>query len=152
MDEIQKAQHSALRLLKFRYRSEKEMRDYLQRKNISPSGIDRVVAWLYEQRLLDDEIFCAEWIRSRRSSGYGAFRVARELRLKGIPKDMVDRHLRQEYGVDERVKVIRELIERRLRLLRDEPSLKRRRKIYSYLLVRGFSYDEIDQALDGREL
>jgi len=152
MDGFQKAQNTALRLLKFRYRSEKEMRDHLLRKDISPEVVDRTVAWLYDQRLLDDELFTEEWIRSRRAGGYGAFRVARELRLKGIAKETIDRHLEREYGLDDRIKVIRELIERRMRLLRNEPPLKRKRKIYSYLLVRGFSYDEIDRALEGGDL
>lgn len=56
----------------------------------TPEQIDRVVAWCYEHRYLDDVRFAARFISSRSRKGYGPQRIRMELGQRGIDKVLAD--------------------------------------------------------------
>lgn len=108
----------ALRYLHIRFRSEKEIRDYLKKK-INPrhprpdrgsnqmdsrlrendeskdeiaQTIDLVIHKLKQQKFLNDEEFAKMWIRSRTEFKPKGERLIRlELQQKGVAKDIVDK-------------------------------------------------------------
>ena len=79
------AAKSALRLLRHRPRSEKELRDRLLTNehpdDVVTEAVERIRAW----ELIDDASFAEEWVRGRRRRrGRSRGALERELRDKGV--------------------------------------------------------------------
>jgi regulatory protein len=134
-------------LLKYRLRSENEIRLRLKKKKFPQELIDEAVAFLKEKRFIDDSVFARAWIESRLKRPLGLRRIQQELKLKGVAKEVISAcvsRIKEGYAEEDVVKVIAEA--RRKRLKGIEPALAKRR-IYAYLLRRGFSHDIVYDAI-----
>ena len=84
------ALNKAVAMLARRPCSKKEIADRLLRAQFPEETISLVLYKLEKEKLLNDESFCEQWIRYRLSGKYGPAVIRRELRMKGIPEDMMD--------------------------------------------------------------
>lgn len=138
-----KALEYAFLLLKYRLRSENEIRLRLKKKKFSDQVIEEVAAFLKEKKFIDDSVFAKAWIESHVKRPLGLRRIEQELKLKGVGKDIISaevNRIKKDYTEADAVK---EVVEARLKRLRGlEPKLAKRR-IYAYLLRRGFSPDVV---------
>lgn len=83
--EAHEAATAALRLLRYRPRSEHELRQRLAEKEYSAGAIDEAIDRIRAWGLIDDAEFAAEWVRGRRRRrGKSKGALERELRDKGI--------------------------------------------------------------------
>jgi regulatory protein len=127
-----------------------EMREYLERRAFEKESIDGVIARLREQNYLDDARYALEFARRHANSRrQGRFRIARELRTRGVP----DRHIEAaldavfaETGEDELVRV---RLKRHLSHLRGALDRRQIASLYRSLLRAGFSADIIREELRG---
>jgi regulatory protein len=71
-------------LLKFRARSEGEIRLRLEEKGFPAPVIGQALVSLKERHLIDDRSFAREWLNWRRRKNFPAERIEEELRDKGI--------------------------------------------------------------------
>ena len=146
--ETAKAFSYALRLLNYRERSRREVRDKLERKKFSAPVIAEVLEKCEDLGLIDDEKFARLWIRSRiRFKPRSAWLIGRELREKGIKEEMIGPILEEEYPAEEERETVRSLASRRIRYYRRDDRETARRKLYAYLARRGFSGDMISKAV-----
>jgi len=128
----------ALRLVAFRPRSEKEMRQALARRAVPPALQDETIARLRELRLLDDSAFAAAFVESRdRTSPRSRRLLAQELRQKGIPREIA---AGAPTVVNEASAAYR-AAQRRAAALKPLPYPDFQRRLGDFLLRRGFSYD-----------
>jgi len=134
-----KARNYAFLLLKFRLRSEKEMRERLKRKNFDQGIIKETLSFLKSKSFIDDSIFAREWIEARLKKPLGILRLRQELGLKGIDEKIIDSALLQiKEDYSEQV-IVKALALARLAKLKDLEPNKAKQRIYGYLLRRGFS-------------
>ena len=143
----QDAKEYAFLLLKFRLRSERELESRLKRKKFSPEVIRQTTEFLKEKKFIDDTLFARGWIQSRLRRSLGARRIAQELKLKGIDKDIIKKQLgilKTDYSEAE---VIRQLAEERFKKLKDTEPRSAMRRVYSFLVRRGFSPDKVTDVL-----
>ncbi len=139
-EELRRAWESALRLLTYRERSRKELREKLAEKKFSAAAVDATIGKLERLELIDDEKFARLWASSRVSSKpRAAWLIGRELREKGIAPETVRRVLEEALPPEREREAARELAENRARRYRGEPVETARRKLYSFLARRGFS-------------
>lgn len=83
--EAHEAAAAALRLLRYRARSEHELRQRLAAKEYAADAIDEAVDRIRAWGLVDDAEFAAEWVRGRRRRrGRSRGALERELREKGV--------------------------------------------------------------------
>ncbi len=147
-DKIQeKARAYAFLLLKFRQRSEKELRSRLNRKKFDREVIDSTIRFLKEKNFIDDRCFARSWIKARIKRPLGIRRLEVELKLKGVSPDIIEEELdtiSKDYSEEEVVTGI--ILTKSESLKRIDPE-KAKRRIYSYLLRRGFSPGVIIEAL-----
>lgn len=145
-----KAKGSALRLLKLRPRSVKELQDRLQRKSYPAKVVDRVINELTEMELLDDAAFAKAWFQWR-STGrpVGLRRIAQELKDKGISKEVIDVLVSGAKDDFDEEAVVRAIAEKRMgqRAQKDAPFLKRKKRVLDYLLRRGFSAGAVSKVV-----
>ena len=141
--QVRKALNYALRLFKYRQRSEKEYRDRLQRKKYPGSVIEKVMTCLREYGYLDDTRFAFAYTRDKFRAGYGRRRVQYDLRARfGVDPDTIASALgaaAEDIDIDA---MGRRRVEK---LLARE---KTRSQIVRSLSQRGFRYDDILRWLD----
>jgi regulatory protein len=80
-----------LRYLRQRPRTAQEVRLFLRRHGHPEDTVQTVVAELEAQRVVDDARYAALFVESRRSGRpVGAARIARELRQRGVGRELVE--------------------------------------------------------------
>jgi len=146
-NELTKARNYAFLLLKYRLRSIREIRGRLERKGFSPDVIQSTVAFLIEKEFVNDVVFSRAWIESRLRANLGPRKIELELINKGIERNIIDEQLkliRTDYQED---KQIEEIVRKRFQRLNILEPKTAKRKIYAYLLRRGFSPDIVSEKI-----
>jgi regulatory protein len=148
-DNISQAISYAHRLLNYRPRSEKEIRNRLIYKGFDRDTVDSVVSQLKEKSFIDDYGFARLWAGSRlQNSGQGFIKTKQELLQKGISEDIIDDIIiRIKENFDE-YDSANSLIKRRLVLMTGLDRGKALQRLYAYLKRRGFSGDTIRRILN----
>src|SRR6266852_5503907 len=138
----------AVRALMRRAHSVHEMKKKLERRSQNKLLVQLVMARLKENGMIDDARYAMQFARQRTESRkQGKFRIARDLRGRGVP----DRHI--EAALDETAKttdegaMVRQRIERKLRSYRGEIDEKKLASQYGSLLQAGFSTDVVQREL-----
>lgn len=141
--DIAKARMSAFRLLKVRIRSEKELHSRLTQKRFSLKTINTVIKDLKRIKFIDDNEFARSWIQSRINKGFGRRRIIFELKQKGVAEKIIQSQFKKaQENYSPRV-AIKQLIERRIKRYKNLESIKIKRRIYDFLVRRGFDVDSI---------
>jgi regulatory protein len=136
------ALNRALRLLRYRARSQDEIRSRLKLLGFAPSITEATLRKLVSLNLLNDASFARNWALTRiERRGYGPLRVARELRQKGIPQPLIEQVLREGFSAGDTTvaEKARRLLEKRFRgqYLRSGKELRR---AAAFLQRRGYPY------------
>ena len=139
----EKTRNRALNLLSFKPRSVAEMRGRLMEKEWAEEPIvEQVIARLIELRYLDDEQFAASFASSRLSvRPIGRTRLRQDLQRKKLPSEVTEQTLNQIYEGDAEEELIDRAIAKRLRLKGPPTTPEAAKKLFDYLMRRGFSYD-----------
>lgn len=148
--------NAALNYVSFRPRSEKELREYLQKKlkKWKVSGdllLEKVVARMGELGYVDDEKFAAWWLEQRaafRPKGPMALKI--ELAKHGVSRQIIESVLVGEdrgsfQDAAKRVVVKKYAVWAKL------PAMERKKKVYEHLARRGFDSDTIGSVIDDIE-
>ena len=147
---MQKAKGYAFLLLKFRLRSEREIRERLQRKKFSAEIVQEALSFLKEKSFLDDALFAREWISSRLKRPLALRRIGQELEAKGISEKIIQSQLGEAAKGYCEGAVIQQLAEEKIEKLRGIEPRKAKQRVYSYLLRRGFSPEAIIDAMNNQ--
>ncbi len=135
----------ALRLLAYKPRTVAEMRVRLLEKDWAEEAVvDQVVARLEELGYLNDEEFAANFANSRLTTKpIGRTRLRRDLQRKKLPAQVVEQSLNEAYEQQSEEELIQRAIKKRLRLKGPPETREEAKKLFDYLMRRGFSYDLI---------
>ncbi len=146
-ESIRKAKIIVFRLLKFRSRSEQELRDKLRAKNLSSPIAEQTIRYFKDCKLIDDRLFARQWTSSRMKKPFGLGRIRLELHKKGIGAEIIEDVLQKAgYQYDELAIVIPLAQHRAAQYTKVSPE-KIRQRVYGYLLRRGFSGDAVMKAV-----
>jgi regulatory protein len=141
---------SAQRALMRRAFSIHEMKQYLERRAEKNELIAPVIARLRELNYLDDARYALEYARHHsQARRQGRFRIARELRGRGVPDEHIDAALAAVFADTDESMLVRERLKRRLSHLRGALDEKKIASLYRMLLRAGFSSDAIRKELRG---
>jgi regulatory protein len=139
---------AAIKMLMRRAHSVHEMKKALARRCEDEKLIRTVLDRLKEHKYLDDGRYAKQFTRLRTESRkQGAFRIARDLRARGIPVKHIDKALKDSAEETDPAAMVRHRIERKLRLYRGEISEKKIASLYRSLLAAGFPSNIIRKEL-----
>lgn len=131
----------ALRLLTYRSRSRKELKDRLARAGFEPNVVSKVEARLYELGLLDDPGFARDFAEQALARGVSIHLVRHELENKGVAPDVVEIALAEEtWGDLERA---RGVARRRALTYADLPKATAFRRLAGYLAQKGYEEEVV---------
>ena len=138
----------ALRALMRRAHSVQEMQKKLSHYTRNELLVRVVMARLKENGQLDDARYAQQFARNRtQSRKQGQFRIARELRTRGVADADIDSALETSAAESDPAAMVRQRIERKLKSSRGEIDGKKIASIYGSLLRAGFPSDVIRREL-----
>ncbi len=138
----------AVRALMRRAHSVHEMKQKLERRSENKLLVQVVMARLKENGMIDDAKYAKQFARQRtQTRKQGKFRVARDLRARGIPDRHISSALEEVAQTSDEAAIVRQRIERKLRSYRGEIDEKKMASIYGSLLRAGFSADVVRREL-----
>ncbi len=138
---LERPKNRAAELLSLRPMSCKELYDKLVQKGEPQQNAAAAVAWLLENRFLDDRNYAGMVVRHYAAKGYGPGRIRQELHRRGIDRELWDEALGEMPEADDRLD---KFIAARLRDPSDRDQV---RKVSAALFRKGFGWDEIRSAL-----
>jgi regulatory protein len=130
--------------LKFRPRTIKETRDYLNKKvrttHWSHEAVDKIINHLIEQKFLDDQEFVRYLVESRtRTKIKGVFAIKQELSKYGVEKELIDEYFAKTEINEEAL--AEKILSPRWPRFKNLPAKKRFEKAVNFLARRGFNFE-----------
>jgi regulatory protein len=130
---------AAIKMLMRRAHSISEMKKALARRCEDEKVVRTVLERLKRDKLIDDERYARQFTRQRtQARKQGAFRIARELRARGVPEKHIETALKDSAEESDPAAIVRQRIERKLRLYRGEIDEKKLASLYRSLIGAGF--------------
>ena len=142
------AKRIALHYLNYRARSEKEIRERLEKEEIPEAIIGRVLEFLKGHNLIDDEAWSNAFVNDKLArKPVSSRQLAFGLAQKGVPKSIIEDTISKLNTSETDETRARKAAEKRWpRILRTEADPKKQKqKLYTFLASRGFAHDVIQQ-------
>lgn len=143
----EKARAYAFLLLKFRLRSENELKARLKQKGFSSELAESTVDFLKEKEFIDDRVFAKGWVSSRLKRPLGLRKIKQELVQKGLAKEVIRDALAQVNEDYPESQIVSQLAKQRFSKLKNIDPLKAKARVYGYLMRRGFSPDVVGEVI-----
>jgi regulatory protein len=122
----------AFTLLKFRFRSENELRKRMKQKGFSDEEIESTVNYLRDKGLLNERLLAEELTEKYQSKGVSPRKIERILRGLGVKGEVIDETLSVlEINEDALIKVVEKITRGSKKL--DQKTLRRILNKFAYL-------------------
>jgi len=122
----------AFTLLKFRFRSENELRKRMKQKGFTDEEIESTVNYLKDKGLLNERLLAEELTEKYQSKGVSPRKIERILRGLGVKGEVIDETLPVlEINEDALIKVVEKITRGSKKL--DQKTLKRILNKFAYL-------------------
>lgn len=108
---------SAIRILRYRFNSEAELRRKLRAKKFEKDDIDMAIARLHREKWLDDERFAGAFVRTRANKRVGKLRIRRELQAAGVDDSTTEKALEENVDPERERESLEALCARRIRVM-----------------------------------
>ena len=143
-DPLAKIKDQALLLLKFRPRSEREMRERLLRKKWPPETVEALLEEFKKKGLIDDIRF-ARYFSTQQllSKPVGRRLLLNSLKARGVDSDVASSEVERACEGKEEVEMAREVARSRLPSLKGLNQQAAQRRLFGFLSRRGFSSDVV---------
>nr|WP_263323087.1 recombination regulator RecX [Neobacillus sp. Marseille-Q6967] len=146
-DDIRKAYNLAVNYLARRMRSEKEVREYLVKKDVEEAVINEVLHKLSSQKYINDEEYTYAYIRTQiNTTDKGPDLIRLELKEKGIRKELIAKALK-EYSISDQVEKAIKLSGKSINKNTKDSQKIVKQKVEQLLLRKGYPYDVIQIAI-----
>ncbi len=146
---LKDAKLAAYNFVSYKPRSEFEVREKLKTKDFNKSSIDFAVSFLYEFKLLNDEEFSRNYIKSYISNKpSGKYKLTQELRKRGITEGIISETIRNFYPDEDTLELALTAANKHLRKISYKPKEKQRKLISDFLSRRGFEWNIITETIE----
>lgn len=142
-DDIRKAYNAAIIYLGRRLRSKKEVKDYLQNKNMEEPIINEVIHKLLNQKYLDDVEYTHSYLRTQvNTTDKGPELIGMELREKGIDKAIIETAM-EEYPLELQLEKTKKLCEKYIQKNKTDAIKVMKLKLENLLKRKGYPFSVI---------
>ena len=145
LNNAQTARAYAFLLLKFRLRSEHELKARLRQKGFSEELSQETVNFLKDKEFIDDQVFARGWVVSRLKRPFGLRKIRQELVQKGLSAEVIEDSLSQAKENYQESQIVSQLAQQRFSKLKGIEPFKAKARVYAYLIRRGFAVDVVGE-------
>lgn len=150
-DDIRKAYQHAVQYLAFRMRSEYEVRQHLQKKEVDDPIISEVIHKLYNHSFLNDDEFANAYVRTQmNTTDKGPITIQQELKDKGISQSLIEQALLKFPTGDQFEKTL-QLANKYYQKNNKDSARIVKQKIEQMLIRKGYSFEIIQETLSNIE-
>lgn len=143
---FQKVYEKILKFASLRPRSEREFKDWLKKHKVDRNFQPELFNRLKKLNFLDDKKFALWWVKQRKEFRLKSKKeLIQELRLKGIPKDIIEEVL-SKIDIDE-INTARNLLEKKKYLWEGLKGVESRKRKLEFLLRHGFDWEVINKVV-----
>ena len=122
----------------YQERCVKDVRDKLKTFDIPEKEQQKILAYLLDNRFVDDERFAKAFVRGKiNQSGWGINKIRFHLVQKGIAKDIIDEALGQTDEEGYRQRLI-DILKTKSKTLKATTDFEKKRKLAAYAMQKGF--------------
>lgn len=123
-------------------KTQKEVEEYLTKKEYSKVVVNYVIEKLKEYKYLDDESYVNSYVNTYKNK-YGLIKLKNNLMVKGIDKDILEEYFKDyETNLDNLLEVAKKYLKNK------EINYDNLTKLYRYLASRGYNYDDINSVIN----
>jgi regulatory protein len=138
----------ALRALRYKERTESELRGWLPERGVGEAEIEEVIALLAEAGAIDDASFARRYAEDKRQlAGWGPDRIAKALEGRGVSQEHIEAALGDDDEESQLKRAIALLADRGLKCDSD----RERERALGLLVRRGYPRELAYQAVRGAE-
>ncbi|MGF2615077.1 recombination regulator RecX [Rossellomorea vietnamensis] len=145
-DDIRRAFNLAIHYLSFRMRTEKEVLDYLKKKELEQPVADEVIQKLKKYEYLNDQEFAKAFVNTQiNTSDKGPGVVERELAAKGVDKASIEEAI-ETFTPDIQLEKAIILTDKLYKKYKKDSSMVAKQKTEQNLARKGYSFSVINLA------
>lgn len=106
-----------------------------------------ILIWLIQNNFLNEERFSRSYARGKfYQKKWGKIKIMQGLKQKRIPTNLIDKGI-EEINEDDYKSTLMELTEKKWNIIRESEVYLKKKKIYNYLLQKGYEYNLINEIL-----
>ena len=136
----------------YQERSQQEVRNKLYEWGLKPWEVEEVITELIVTNFLNEERFAKAYVSGKFSiNKWGKIKIKQGLKLKKVPEKMIVNALKT-IDYDDYLNAILIAAEKKLSTITEKDPYKRRYKLTTFLLGRGFEHILISEVLEDNNL
>lgn len=136
----------------YQERSQQEVRNKLYDWGLWKDDVENVISELIQNNFLNEERFANAYVSGKFNiKKWGKIKIKQGLKLKKVPDKMIIKAL-NTIDYDEYLKVILAAAEKKSAVLTEKDKYKRKYKLMTYLLGKGFESNLISEVLNDNNL
>ena len=106
-----------------------------------------ILIWLIQNNFLNEERFSKSYARGKfYQKKWGKNKIKQGLKQKRIPTNLIDKGI-EEINEEDYKSTLMELTEKKWNIIRESEVYLKKKKIYNYLLQKGYEYNLINEIL-----
>lgn len=144
-DMLKQAKLKALRLLTDMDRTEEQLRTKLKQKSYTDEVIDQAIQYVKSFGYIDDANYAMRFVENRKDSK-SRQEIYAALSQRGVARDLIEQAMEECYTRDDEIQAIQALLEKK-HFSPEYSTDAEKKKIYSYLLRKGFHYDDVRKVM-----
>lgn len=135
---IKEATIKLMQFCAYRDRSHKEVEEKLRDMRMIPAACEQIIMKLMQEDFLNEERFARSFVRGKfRIKKWGRIKIKQELKLREISSPIIKLALTEiEEGAY--TNTLEELAIKKFNLIKEQNSMKKRKKLSAYLLLKGY--------------
>lgn len=136
----------------YQERSQQEVRDKLYSWGLHEADVENSIANLIAENFLNEERFAIAYCNGKlRMKGWGKIKIKQALKGKRVSEQLIKIAFKQ-IDPDEYENILENIIDKKIREIKDKDSFIVKNKVYQFALSRGFENDLIFSILNSKEL
>ena len=136
----------------YQERSQQEVRDRLYEWGLWPDAVENTITKLIAGNFLNEERFAYAYTRGKfMQKGWGRIKIKQGLKFKKVSDALIKKALNTIDG-DDYSNTLKQILEKKARLLGEKDPFKKRYKLHQYALSRGYETDIVSDILKNSEL
>lgn len=129
----------------YQERSHKEVRYKLVELGSRGEDLEEILAYLITQNFLNEERFAQSFARGKfYHKKWGKKKITKELKYKGVSPYLINKGLK-EIQQDDYLNTLRNLMIKKFEDVKNNPLLVKKKKVYNFLMNKGYEHALINQ-------
>jgi regulatory protein len=145
---LMKAEHYCA----YQERAQQEIRNKLYEWGLHSADVENIISELITTNFLNEERFAMAYVSGKFNiKKWGKIKIKQGLKLRKVPDRMIAKAL-NSIDYDDYLKVIQDAAEKKLRTITEKEPYKRKHKLVTYLMGKGFESDVLLSVLKDNNL